>query len=75
MSTLKHPERPRKKGKGHGETNTEGDAANECGWLIDAGKGAECVCVCVCVCVCGCVAGGWMVFGASLISNTSPDTV
>lgn len=43
VSTLKHPVRPGKKGKGHGETNTEGDAANECGWLIDAGKGAVCV--------------------------------
>lgn len=67
MSTYKHPERPGKKGKGHGETNTEGDTANECGWLIDAVMGTACVCVCV--------VGGWTDFGASLISSTSPDTV
>lgn len=40
-----------KKGKGHGETSTEGDAANECGWLIDAGT--------VCMCVAGVGGGGW----------------
>lgn len=38
------------------------------GWLMDTGRLAEGLCVC------GRVAG-WMVFGASLISNTSPDTV
>lgn len=55
------------------ETGAEGDAAEERGWLIDAGTGGS-------LCVCGGGGGGGGLgggvdFGASLISNTSPDTV